>query len=211
MGGHVFREIDMLNGLWLGFFLIAALTVMYIVLGTALDGISMIVLTTAIVIPMVKQAGFDLVWFGIFLVTAIAINLVGVLFNIIFGTIGGWIGGALISLGAPFVFRASVLELEPRPVGCAVAARLVSVAHHRDPDEVGHVGVRITVGEVIDERALHVDDLAAPRPRRPAALQHDRVAREEQRSLAIAGGPERTDRAPDVLQDVPLQSALEGQ
>src|SRR5207244_11733943 len=51
--------------------LIAALTVMYIVLGTALDGISMIVLTTAIVIPMVKQAGFDLVWFGIFLVLVV--------------------------------------------------------------------------------------------------------------------------------------------
>jgi len=48
--------------------LIAALTVMYMVLGTALDGISMIVLTTAVVIPMVKQAGFDLVWFGIFVV-----------------------------------------------------------------------------------------------------------------------------------------------
>jgi tripartite ATP-independent transporter DctM subunit len=48
--------------------LIAALTVMYIVLGTALDGISMIVLTTAVVIPMIKQAGFDLVWFGIFVV-----------------------------------------------------------------------------------------------------------------------------------------------
>jgi TRAP-type C4-dicarboxylate transport system permease large subunit len=42
--------------------LIAALTVMYIVLGTALDGISMIVLTTTIVIPMIKQAGFDLIW-----------------------------------------------------------------------------------------------------------------------------------------------------
>jgi len=48
--------------------LIAALTIMYIVLGTALDGISMIVLTTVIVIPMVTQAGFDPVWFGIFLV-----------------------------------------------------------------------------------------------------------------------------------------------
>ena len=48
--------------------LIAALTVMYIVLGTALDGISMIVLTTVVVLPMVQQAGFDLVWFGIFLV-----------------------------------------------------------------------------------------------------------------------------------------------
>jgi tripartite ATP-independent transporter DctM subunit len=51
--------------------LIAALTVMYIVLGTALDGISMIVLTLAAVIPMVKQAGFDLVWFGIFVVLVV--------------------------------------------------------------------------------------------------------------------------------------------
>ena len=48
--------------------LIAALTVMYIVLGTALDGLSMIVLTTVVVLPMVQKAGFDLVWFGIFLV-----------------------------------------------------------------------------------------------------------------------------------------------
>jgi tripartite ATP-independent transporter DctM subunit len=51
--------------------LIAALTVMYILLGTALDGISMIVLTTAVVIPMIRQAGFDLVWFGIFLVLVV--------------------------------------------------------------------------------------------------------------------------------------------
>jgi tripartite ATP-independent transporter DctM subunit len=51
--------------------LIAALTVMYLVLGTALDGISMIVLTTSVVIPMIKQAGFDLVWFGIFLVLVV--------------------------------------------------------------------------------------------------------------------------------------------
>ncbi|HZA01543.1 MAG TPA: TRAP transporter large permease subunit [Hyphomicrobiaceae bacterium] len=48
--------------------LIAALTVMYMVLGTALDGISMIVLTTGVVLPMIKSAGFDPVWFGIFLV-----------------------------------------------------------------------------------------------------------------------------------------------
>jgi TRAP-type C4-dicarboxylate transport system permease large subunit len=34
--------------------LIAALTVMYMILGTALDGISMIVLTTSIVLPMIK-------------------------------------------------------------------------------------------------------------------------------------------------------------
>ena len=41
---------------------------MYILLGTALDGISMIVLTTAVVLPMIQQAGFDLVWFGIFVI-----------------------------------------------------------------------------------------------------------------------------------------------
>jgi len=51
--------------------LIAALTIMYIVLGTALDGISMIVLTTAVVLPMVERAGFDLVWFGIFIVLVV--------------------------------------------------------------------------------------------------------------------------------------------
>src|SRR5688500_7010057 len=51
--------------------LIAALTVMYMILGTALDGISMIVLTTSVVILMIKQAGFDPIWFGIFLVLVV--------------------------------------------------------------------------------------------------------------------------------------------
>ena len=51
--------------------LIAALTIMYIILGTALDGISMIVLTTVVVLPLIKQAGFDLVWFGIFMILVI--------------------------------------------------------------------------------------------------------------------------------------------
>jgi len=53
--------------------LIAILAVIYIVLGTALDGISMIVLTTSIVLPMVEKAGFDLVWFGIFIVLLVEI------------------------------------------------------------------------------------------------------------------------------------------
>jgi tripartite ATP-independent transporter DctM subunit len=53
--------------------LIAALAVMYIVLGTALDGISMIVLTAAVVLPMVQKAGFDLIWFGIFIVLLVEI------------------------------------------------------------------------------------------------------------------------------------------
>lgn len=50
------------------FALIAVLTVMYILLGAALDGLSMIVLTTVVVLPMIQRAGFDLVWFGVFMV-----------------------------------------------------------------------------------------------------------------------------------------------
>lgn len=55
------------------FGIIAILTVVYLILGTALDGVSMIVLTTSIVVPMVQTAGFDLVWFGIFIVLLVEI------------------------------------------------------------------------------------------------------------------------------------------
>lgn len=53
--------------------LISVLAVLYLLLGTALDGISMIVLTSAIVLPMIQQAGFDLIWFGIFVVLLVEI------------------------------------------------------------------------------------------------------------------------------------------
>ncbi len=53
--------------------LIGILVLVYLVLGAALDGISMIVLTSAVVLPMVQKAGFDLVWFGIFIIMLIEI------------------------------------------------------------------------------------------------------------------------------------------
>jgi tripartite ATP-independent transporter DctM subunit len=55
------------------FALIAILAVIYLLLGMAIDGISMIVLTTSIVLPMVEAAGFDLIWFGIFIVLLVEI------------------------------------------------------------------------------------------------------------------------------------------
>lgn len=48
--------------------LLTALTAFYIVLGCFLDGISMVVLTTSIIIPLIEKAGFDIIWFGIYLV-----------------------------------------------------------------------------------------------------------------------------------------------
>jgi C4-dicarboxylate transporter DctM subunit len=51
--------------------LLAVLTAFYIVLGCFLDGISMVVLTTSIIIPLVTKAGFDLIWFGIYVVLVV--------------------------------------------------------------------------------------------------------------------------------------------
>jgi TRAP-type C4-dicarboxylate transport system permease large subunit len=51
--------------------LLTALTAFYIVLGCFLDGISMVVLTTSIIIPLVTKAGFDLIWFGIYIVLVV--------------------------------------------------------------------------------------------------------------------------------------------
>ena len=53
--------------------LLAALTVIYLLLGMVIDGISMIVLTMTIVLPMVEAAGIDLIWFGIFVVILVEI------------------------------------------------------------------------------------------------------------------------------------------
>jgi TRAP-type C4-dicarboxylate transport system permease large subunit len=53
------------------FELLMALLVFYIVLGCFLDGISAVVLTMAIVEPMIREAGIDVIWFGIFVTVVI--------------------------------------------------------------------------------------------------------------------------------------------
>ena len=51
--------------------LLLALAVLFVFLGCFIDGISMVVLTAAIVLPIVERAGIDLLWFGIFLVVMV--------------------------------------------------------------------------------------------------------------------------------------------
>jgi C4-dicarboxylate transporter DctM subunit len=53
------------------FLLMLALAAFYILLGCFLDGISMVVLTMGVILPTVQAAGFDLVWFGIFIVIVV--------------------------------------------------------------------------------------------------------------------------------------------
>lgn len=63
---------EYIDGLQLSrFSLLMALMLFYIILGMFLDGISSVVLTMAIVQPMVEAAGIDLIWFGIFIVIVV--------------------------------------------------------------------------------------------------------------------------------------------
>jgi len=54
--------------------LLIYLTVLFVILGCFLDGISVVVLTTAVVLPMVEQAGIDLLWFGIYIVLVVEMS-----------------------------------------------------------------------------------------------------------------------------------------
>ncbi len=51
--------------------LLAVLTAFFIVLGCFLDGISIVVLTTAVLLPAVQAAGIDPLWFGIYLILVV--------------------------------------------------------------------------------------------------------------------------------------------
>ena len=54
--------------------LIAVLTLLFMVMGCFLDGISMVVLTAAVILPAVKAAGIDLLWFGVFIVLVVEMS-----------------------------------------------------------------------------------------------------------------------------------------
>lgn len=53
------------------FGLMVAIACFYIILGCFLDGISMVVLTMGVILPTVQAAGYDLVWFGVFVVVVV--------------------------------------------------------------------------------------------------------------------------------------------
>jgi len=56
--------------------LIAGLTLIFLVLGCFIDGISIVLLTTAVLLPLVEAAGIDLLWFGVFLVIVVELSMI---------------------------------------------------------------------------------------------------------------------------------------
>ncbi len=55
-------------------YLLIALTLLFVILGCFLDGISVVVLTTSVILPLVSAAGIDLIWFGIYLVLVVEMS-----------------------------------------------------------------------------------------------------------------------------------------
>jgi tripartite ATP-independent transporter DctM subunit len=55
---------------------VAAICAIYVVLGTAMEELSMVLLTIPVFFPIVVHLGFDPVWFGILIVTVVEIGLI---------------------------------------------------------------------------------------------------------------------------------------
>lgn len=56
--------------------LIAAITVFFLILGCLVDNIPMIAIGASLILPLVQKAGFDPIWFGIYLVAVCEIGLI---------------------------------------------------------------------------------------------------------------------------------------
>lgn len=101
--------------------LIVALVVFYLILGCFLDGFSMIVMTLPIVMPIVTTAGYDPIWFGIFLVLVVEMSQITppVGFNLfVIQALTGESLGAIARMTLPFlailVFFAVMLAVFPQ-------------------------------------------------------------------------------------------------
>ncbi len=85
--------------------LLILLFIFYAILGCFLDGISMVVMTLPVVLPMVIAAGFDVIWFGIFLVITVELAQitppVGINLFVLQGFTGRGIGAIAVA-AVPF-------------------------------------------------------------------------------------------------------------
>jgi C4-dicarboxylate transporter, DctM subunit len=71
------KVTEFLTGLGLGRYgVLALIMVMYLVLGCLMDALAMIILTVPIIFPVIKQLGFDPIWFGVIIVMTVELGLI---------------------------------------------------------------------------------------------------------------------------------------
>ena len=56
--------------------LLAVLTVLFVILGCFLDGVSIVVIASSLLLPSVQAAGIDLIWFGVYMVLMVELSMV---------------------------------------------------------------------------------------------------------------------------------------
>ena len=71
------KVTEFLTGLGLGpYGVLILIMLMYLVLGCIMDAMAMIILTIPIVFPVIKQLGFDPIWFGVIIVMTVELGLI---------------------------------------------------------------------------------------------------------------------------------------
>ena len=68
---------EFMTGLGIGRYgVLALMMLMYLVLGCLMDALAMIILTVPIVFPVIKELGFDPIWFGVIIVMTVELGLI---------------------------------------------------------------------------------------------------------------------------------------
>src|SRR5213075_1658729 len=71
------KVITFLTGLGLGRYgVLALIMLMYLVLGCLMDALAMVILTVPIIFPVIKELGFDPIWFGVIIVMTVELGLI---------------------------------------------------------------------------------------------------------------------------------------
>ena len=113
---------------------VAAICAVYVVLGTAMEELSMILLTIPVFFPVIVHLGFDPVWFGIIIVCVVEIGLisppVGMNMFVLRTLLPEVSTGTVFSGVLPFMWADVGAPDHPGgvPVAVAVAAQLHAVS-----------------------------------------------------------------------------------
>ena len=71
------KVTEFLTGLGIGRYgILALIMLMYLVLGCLMDALAMVILTVPIIFPVIRELGFDPIWFGVIIVMTVELGLI---------------------------------------------------------------------------------------------------------------------------------------
>jgi len=71
------KVTEFLTGLGIGSYgVLGLIMLMYLVLGCLMDALAMVILTVPIIFPVIKELGFDPIWFGVIIVMTVELGLI---------------------------------------------------------------------------------------------------------------------------------------